>query len=151
MFRDRRKVDPPAFALGHDGHQPRAHAAGRAFGLDVIAGSIGIPDIRQLEVGAARQLRARAWPGSGVLRLAHLDGETVAAVLDHRLDPGLLARLAGEHEGARPAAPPRRLKAGLGLLTVRAHSQAMTVSLRPTSGRRSGRSCAIAALISILG
>ena len=42
-------------------------------------------------------------------------------------------------------------KAGFGLFTVRAQSQAMTVSFRPTYGFRSGRSVAISAVISTLG
>ena len=41
--------------------------------------------------------------------------------------------------------------AGFGLLTVRAQSQAMTVSFWPTSGFRSGRSFAISAVISTGG
>jgi hypothetical protein len=42
-------------------------------------------------------------------------------------------------------------KAGLGLLTVRAHSQAMTVSFRPDVFLQVGRSCTIAAVTSIFG
>ena len=36
-LRRRREIDPPALALGDDGHQPRAHAPGLALGLDVVA------------------------------------------------------------------------------------------------------------------
>ena len=42
-------------------------------------------------------------------------------------------------------------KAGFGLFTVRAQSQAMTVSLCPTSRLRSGRAFAISAVTSIFG
>jgi hypothetical protein len=42
-------------------------------------------------------------------------------------------------------------KAGFGLFTVRAQSQAITVSFLPTYGFRSGRASAISAVISIFG
>ena len=38
MLRRRRKIDPPTFALGDDRHQSRAHPAGFALSLDVVAG-----------------------------------------------------------------------------------------------------------------
>jgi hypothetical protein len=98
-------------------------------------------DIRHLKVRAARQLGA-VLRRLRILRLAHLHREAVAAGplspalpregggSQDRLDIGFLARLGGEHEGGGE----RHIdvaKAGLGLFTVRAQSQAMTVSLRP--------------------
>src|ERR1039458_8935205 len=60
--------------------------------------------------------------------------------------PSLLERIKDEASGTSTWE-----NAGLGLLTVRAQSQAMTVSFLPTSGLRSGRSFAISAVISTGG
>ena len=63
---------------------------------------------------------------------ACLDREAVAAVLDHRLRRRLPFPFLVESKKVDARGTSTSAKAGLGLFTVRAQSQAMTVSLRPT-------------------
>jgi hypothetical protein len=67
----------------------------------------------------------------GVLRLTYLHRKVIAVPLDHRLHIDFLARLGRKHKGGGQ----RHVhmgEGGVGAFTVRAHSQAITVSLRPT-------------------
>jgi hypothetical protein len=88
-------------------------------------GSMGAPDIRQRKLAP----RASLVPAFALSRRragAHL--KAVAVALHHRRAPrlslpALLLRMKVLTSGTSTW-----LKAGLGLLTVRAHSQAMTVS-----------------------
>ena len=60
--------------------------------------------------------------------------------------PALVESMKVEASGTSTCA-----KAGFGLFTVRAQSQAITVSFCPTYGFRSGRSFAISAVTSTFG
>ena len=99
MLVGRRQIHTAAIALRYDCQQPRAHAAGHAFGLDVV-GRDRHPRHQAAEVGAARQLGAGIGR-SRVGRRADLDREAVAVTVraDHRLDVRFLALLGGQHEG----------------------------------------------------
>jgi hypothetical protein len=91
-----RQVHAAACALGHDGHQPRPHAAGRAFRLDVRRLDRH-PRHQAAEVGAPRQLCALLRAGR---RRAGAHLEVVAIALHHRVHPAFLARLAAQDEAA---------------------------------------------------
>ena len=128
----RRQVDTPAVTLCHDGHEPCAHAPSLPLSLDIRIAVHRRSRHQAPEIRPACELRPRL-RRLGILQAFPPSPRTGNyAILDHRLDVRLLARFLVESMKVEASGTSTFAKAGFGLFTVRAHSQAITVSFLPT-------------------